>query len=264
MDKKKKDYLIFTLFFQILICAVGFGLLFGLKTANSELLMTYKTEFFDKVDENYQFENIGRKDSPESAEASVSVGNRITEENDVTDKSNIQPTETEETELNAEVSATGGADYYVSDDNDIPENVSVNGYILNKKMVLPVCGETTSEFGVRTHPISNELRFHAGIDIAADMNTPIYAAFDGVVSVAEYDEWNGNYLKITHDGGIMTVYCHCNTLKVKKGDTVKAGQVIATIGSTGSSTGPHLHFELRIDNVSYDPQIALTEAVNAV
>ena len=108
------------------------------------------------------------------------------------------------------------------------------------------------------------MRFHAGIDIAAEKGTNIYSAFDGVVSEADYDKWNGNYLKIKHDNNIMTVYCHCEKLNVKKGQKIRAGEVIATVGSTGSSTGPHLHFELRINNVSYDPKTALNEAINGV
>ncbi len=261
MNKKKKDYLIFTLFFQIFICAIGFGILFGLKTSNSRLIDAYKNEFFNNIEENYKFESVTplkkEKKKKEEKETDPEVSVKLTEVN----STDASPTETS---LNAEITPTGGADYSVTNSDDVPENVSVNGYTLNQKMVLPVVGEITSEFGIRTHPISNELRFHAGIDIAAEMNTPIYAAFDGVVSDASYDNWNGNFLKIEHEGGIMTVYCHCNSLKVKKGDRVTAGQVIATIGSTGSSTGPHLHFEFRIDNKSYDPEIALETAVNVV
>jgi murein DD-endopeptidase MepM/ murein hydrolase activator NlpD len=96
------------------------------------------------------------------------------------------------------------------------------------------------------------------------MGTAIYSAFDGKVIKADYDKWNGNFIKIEHENNIMTVYCHCEKLLVKKGDVIKAGQKIATVGSTGSSTGPHLHFELRINNISYDPQNALKTAVNEV
>jgi murein DD-endopeptidase MepM/ murein hydrolase activator NlpD len=131
-------------------------------------------------------------------------------------------------------------------------------------MFLPLEGKITSPFGLRIHPISGQQRFHAGIDIAAATGTPIYSAFDGRVIYAGYDQWNGNYLKIQHENNIMTVYCHCEALNVKKGDTVRAGNKVATVGSTGSSTGPHLHFELRINNVSYDPQNALKTAINEV
>ena len=131
-------------------------------------------------------------------------------------------------------------------------------------MLLPLKGKTTSNFGVRTHPISGDLRFHAGIDIAAEKGTNIYSAFDGEIVEADYDNWNGNFIKIKHDNNIMTVYCHCDKLNVIKGQKIRAGEVIATVGSTGSSTGPHLHFELRIDNISYNPQKALKEAKNAV
>jgi murein DD-endopeptidase MepM/ murein hydrolase activator NlpD len=170
----------------------------------------------------------------------------------------------EEPSLSAEIIASGGRDIKVSSDEDIPKNVSVADYKLSQKMVLPLKGKTTSEFGIRTHPISGDLRFHAGIDIAAEKGTNIYSAFDGEVMEADYDKWNGNYIKIKHDNDIMTIYCHCEKLNVKKGQKIRAGEVIATVGSTGSSTGPHLHFELRINNISYNPQKAFKEAKNAV
>ncbi len=73
-----------------------------------------------------------------------------------------------------------------------------------------------------------------------------------------------NYIKIKHDNNIISVYCHCNKHFVKKGDIIRGGEVIALVGSTGQSTGPHLHFELRIDDVSYNPEFALKDAKNAV
>ncbi len=264
MNRNKKDYLTKTLLLQFLICLILFGLLFALKSSNSKLFKDLENTFSKKLENNLNVEEV------KSVFANIIEDKtQINEEkkNDI-DETEIE-SETvfvpfEEPSLSAEIIASGGKDIKVSSDSDIPKNVSVDNYKLSQKMVLPLKGKTTSEFGVRTHPISGDLRFHAGIDIAAEKGENIYSAFDGVIAEADYDKWNGNYLKIKHDNDIMTVYCHCEKLNVKKGQKIRAGEVIATVGSTGSSTGPHLHFELRIDNISYNPEKALKGAKNAV
>ena len=118
-------------------------------------------------------------------------------------------------------------------------------YVLqNFSVVKPIEGVVSSEFGEResTNPIVTPN--HIGIDIAADTGTIIQAAMDGKVTVASYNSSYGNFLKI-ENGEVMTVYAHCQTLQVKQQDEIKQGQTIATVGSTGNSTGPHLHFEIR-------------------
>ncbi len=260
MNKNKKDYLIYTIGLQIIVCILLFGAVYGLKKTNSDIYKTVKEEYFDNI-----HENIELKDYIPSGTTEVATTEQTTEEPVTAGVIIDDTTEAEsQTMLTAVVNAQGGVDYGVEDENDIPDNVSVNNYTLSQNMFLPLKGSITSPFGLRIHPISGKPRFHAGIDIAASTGTPIYSAFDGKVVYSGYDQWNGNYLKIQHENNIMTVYCHCETLNVKKGDTVKAGQMIATVGSTGSSTGPHLHFELRINNVSYDPQSALKTAINEV
>lgn len=271
MDKKKKDYLSFTLICQFAICALLFGSLFGLKQINSGVYHSINNEFFSKINENTLIDfskeiisDNGKSKTEESNPVNTSTADMMNEEaeSESENTSTVEATETKG--LSAEIKGEGGQDYSVYSIDEIPANVSVNSYVLNQRMFLPVKGETTSRFGVRNHPITNELKFHAGIDIAADSGTPIHSAFSGEVIVADYDKWNGYYLKIKHQGDIMTVYCHCQKLIVKKGDIVDAGDVIAYVGSSGSSTGPHLHFELRINNVSYDPETALKEAINGV
>ncbi len=259
MNKNKKDYLVYTIGLQIVVCILLFGAVYGLKKTNSDIYKTVKEEYFDNINENIDLDDYIPSGTTEKS---------TTEQSAVVDTTDVTVDNTHSTEaqsmLTAMVNAQGGADYGVSDENDIPDNVSVNNYSLSRNMFLPLEGTITSPFGLRTHPISGKPRFHAGIDIAASMGTPIYSAFDGKVIFSGYDQWNGNHLKIQHENNIMTVYCHCESLNVKKGDTVKAGSKIATVGSTGSSTGPHLHFELRINNISYDPQSALNTAVNEV
>ena len=112
-----------------------------------------------------------------------------------------------------------------------------------------------SAYGWRMHPIFNEMRFHAGEDIGAPIGTPILAADSGVASVYP-DNGNGygNYIMINHGGGRVTLYAHMSAFAISGGATVTQGQVIGYVGSTGNSTGPHLHFEVRVNGATTDPK----------
>ncbi|MBR3051746.1 MAG: peptidoglycan DD-metalloendopeptidase family protein [Selenomonadaceae bacterium] len=113
-------------------------------------------------------------------------------------------------------------------------------------MIWPVSGPITSEFGWRTHPIFGSARFHSGLDIGADYGVPICAAASGVVIESGWIGGYGNTIMIDHGGGIVTLYGHNESLAVGVGQTVNQGDVIAYCGSTGNSTGPHCHFEVRL------------------
>ncbi len=111
----------------------------------------------------------------------------------------------------------------------------------------------SSKFGYRIHPVTKRKDFHAGIDLSAKHGTPIYAPADGVVEYAKRKGAYGNFLLIAHNYGFKTAYGHLSKYAVKHGEYVSKGDVIAYIGSTGRSTGPHLHFELRYLNKWLDP-----------
>ncbi len=111
-----------------------------------------------------------------------------------------------------------------------------------------------SAFGWRIDPITGRSALHTGLDFQADPGTPILAAAGGVVVVQEYHAAYGNMVEIDHGNNLMTRYAHASEVFVKKGDLVKRGQKIATVGSTGRSTGPHLHFEVWADGSPQDPQ----------
>lgn len=120
-------------------------------------------------------------------------------------------------------------------------------------MVWPTSGQAGSGYGYRVHPIFGTRRLHAGVDIAAPTGQPIVAASAGQVVSAG---WRGGYgmaVAIDHGGGLATLYAHQSRLVVTAGQVVEAGQQVGEVGSTGQSTGPHLHFEVRVDGVPKDP-----------
>jgi murein DD-endopeptidase MepM/ murein hydrolase activator NlpD len=111
----------------------------------------------------------------------------------------------------------------------------------------------SDEYGNRMHPILGVEKFHNGLDMAASSGTPILAAYDGDVVAADYSGSMGNYIMINHGSGLYTIYMHCSALYVSKGQTVSKGQNIAAVGSTGRSTGPHLHFSVRLNGNYVSP-----------
>jgi murein DD-endopeptidase MepM/ murein hydrolase activator NlpD len=120
-------------------------------------------------------------------------------------------------------------------------------------LVSPVAGHLTSGFGLRRHPILGYTRLHAGEDFGAPYGSPIYAVSDGVVQFAGWHGGHGNFVKLAHAGGIGTGYGHMSRIAVSPGMRVRAGQVIGYVGSTGLSTGPHLHFEAYRNGVTVNP-----------
>lgn len=122
---------------------------------------------------------------------------------------------------------------------------------LGISLIRPVSGIITSRFGAGS---SIRRSSHTGLDIAASTGTPIAAAASGTVTYSGYKGSYGNMIVITHSNGVQTYYAHCSKLNVSAGATVSQGQTIATVGSTGNSTGPHLHLEVRVNGVAYNPQ----------
>jgi len=122
------------------------------------------------------------------------------------------------------------------------------------KMAWPVSGGwISSSYGNRLHPILGYYRWHSGIDYAADSGQPIKATEDGTVILAGPNGGYGNCVILDHGGGVSTLYAHASKILVKKGQDVVKGQTVALVGSTGLSTGPHLHFEVRVNGATEDP-----------
>ena len=119
--------------------------------------------------------------------------------------------------------------------------------------IWPVRGRISSAFGVRNSPFRQGIDFHRGIDIAAPIDTPVYAPAKGVVAFAGIQGGYGKVIFIKHRGGLSTRYGHLNKILVKEGQKVERGDIIGRVGNTGRSTGPHLHYEVRVGGVSVNP-----------
>ena len=140
----------------------------------------------------------------------------------------------------------------ISTETEIAKNIKETKI----KFKLPVVGTVTSSFGAREEIFEGIDSYHTGIDIGANMGTKVVSSIPGKVTVATYNKYNGNYIEITN-GKIVTKYCHLSKINVKVGDEIKSGKKIGEVGSTGLSTGPHLHFEIVYDGVKINPELIL-------
>jgi murein DD-endopeptidase MepM/ murein hydrolase activator NlpD len=167
----------------------------------------------------------------------------------------VEETESDEASISSQIQSyeasqrsknSGGGGYETVDDGNYTGG--------NGTLAWPVRGRISSEFGYRVHPIYGYSKLHKGMDIAVPRGTPIHAAGDGVVISAGWGGGYGNMVIISHGGGISTLYGHNSGLAVSSGQRVSRGQVIAYCGSTGASTGPHCHFEVRVNGEPRNPR----------
>lgn len=141
------------------------------------------------------------------------------------------------------------------DGEPMPEHYTMQWlYLGEMESVTPVTGTISSDFGYRDHPTMNRHTIHGGVDIAAKEGSAVAAFAAGTVEyIGESDDF-GLYLQIIHENGVKTFYAHCSKLCVKKGQRVSAGETVALVGSTGESTGSHLHFEIKYGGQRLNPE----------
>ena len=173
------------------------------------------------------------------------------------DEEQTQPkVEKEETEAKSQAEAnlaSGGEDIAPAE-----ENTTFSPIMLSRKIISPLEEYTvTSVFGYRTNPITDKYGFHTGLDMAAPLGTEIKAALDGVVIDIGNTEARGNYIVLQHSDNVTTAYYHCQKILCEISDRVTQADKIALVGSTGWSTGPHLHFEVKINGISCNPEYLL-------
>ena len=152
------------------------------------------------------------------------------------------------------VSGSGGSPQAVQKLGDIPSGATVLPVAITIDFSRPTkTGRISSYFGQRIHPITGVYEFHTALDIAAAKNTPVYAVADGKVIASGKDKFLGKYVYIKHANGFYSKYGHLNKRCVKKGKTVKSGELIGKVGTTGYSTGYHLHLQLQKNKVAFNP-----------
>lgn len=139
--------------------------------------------------------------------------------------------------------------------NEVPANATLSRVNFSGNMQFPLNGGywISSKYGFRDHPSSGEAEFHTAVDIAANKQDDVYAVAGATVESCGISQSLGNYVWLDHGDGFKTLYGHCDSIEVKQGQTVKKGAVIAKVGSTGDSTGNHLHFGMKKDDIYFNP-----------
>lgn len=264
--KKEKVSLFKKMILQLAICAMIYIIFYLIKHGN----YIFSEEVINKTKEFLSYDiNFGNLQNQISVFIN-SNKDKLWNENIDTNEANSQTNTVEEEATNKEaenkieetntVGGIGGAatNEVVEDEGEKKEEkksqaeLDIEYVKENYSFIIPVKGTVTSRYGKReaTEVVSAN---HAGIDIGADTGTAIYAAMDGTVTVSSSEGEYGKHIDI-ENGEILTRYAHCSKLLVKEGQKVKQGDKIAEVGSTGNSTGPHLHFEIRRENRTINPE----------
>lgn len=252
VGNNKPEYNLFKkMILQILICFVIYAIFYLIQNTNyifSENVLK-KTKEFLTTDIN--FNNIYN-----------SVVNYINNNKDYwnglwdnNETKNNEQTSANNEAVNNEENVGMGGEKDNSNSKDIEKSqMEIDGEYIKSKYepIIPVSGTVTSRYGAR-EPTEIISANHKGIDIGANTGTPIYASIEGTVTLVSDEGDYGTHVKIENED-ILTIYAHCSKILVKEGDKIKKGDKIALVGSTGNSTGPHLHFEVRRDNRTVNPE----------
>ena len=270
IKKDKKNIKLFKkMFKQILVCIIIYSIFYIIINNN----YVFSEDFTNKIREImsqdidlskiYSFITTKFNEIMENNEIKQEVENVETEENngEVTEEQNIVENQDN----------IGGAEENITNNEEVSENTQQETtevvelsqmeqdalYIKNSiSFIKPVEGIISSKFGLRNPTVETVPKNHTGTDIAANSGTPIVSATDGTVTLVSTEGDYGNHIKVQIND-VIIIYAHCKELLVKQGDIIKQGQNIATVGSTGNSTGPHLHFEIRYQDRYVDPELIL-------
>lgn len=250
-SNSKKEYKLFKrMIMQVMICALIYLIFYLITTTNyvfsedvinkTNSILNYDIEFY-----NIYKQGINKIKGFVSEFNSKNGGN--VEANEIKSEDNNEIKESENTETKNNETLVSSISQMEKDAEDVKKICDFQ---------KPLSGKITSEFGEREVISSVMTADHKGIDIAANYGTDIQAAISGQVVEADSNSEYGKFIKIKNED-VLTVYAHCSKLKVKKGDSIKKGDVIAEVGSTGKSTGPHLHFEIRLSDRYINPRLVI-------
>lgn len=250
-SNSKKEYKLFKrMIMQVMICALIYLIFYLITTTNyvfsedvinkTNSILNYDIEFY-----NIYKQGINKIKGFVSEFNSKNGGN--VEANEIKSEDNNEIKESENAETKNNETLVSSISQMEKDAEDVKKICDFQ---------KPLSGKITSEFGEREVISSVMTADHKGIDIAANFGTDIQAAISGQVVEADSNSEYGKFIKIKNED-VLTVYAHCSKLKVKKGDSIKKGDVIAEVGSTGKSTGPHLHFEIRLSDRYINPRLVI-------
>ncbi len=262
---------------KIIICIIIYSVFYMIKNSGdlfsqdilnkTKEVLSYDMNIkvmYDKTIDYFKGLNINFNEINES---------EVNEENNVNENNNEEQTQNNDSQTEGETNnqdgngqdanstlGVGGGSEISSEETSTQEQKSqmeIDAQYVkdNYKIALPLKGTITSRFGPRT-PSSIISANHAGIDIGVNEGTKIVSAMDGKVMISSSQGDYGNHIKIV-SGNVTTLYAHCKTLYVKEGDEIKQGMEIAEVGQTGRATGPHLHFEIRVDDRLVNPEYVL-------
>lgn len=264
--KEKKDIKVFKkLIIQIVICLVIYGVFYLVKNSNyifsedfvnkAKEVLSHDTNFGELYN-NAQNAVIGFFNKDEQADnTQENAAEKSDEQKNKNPAEGETKTENQDAEnTNSVQDGIGGAEEVQEQQPVLSEEEQQIQTIKNtSSFIKPVEGPISSKFGLRNPTTPTVPKNHTGTDIKAITGTKIKAATDGEVVLASSEGDFGNHLKI-QIGQVSIIYAHCNKLYVKQGDKIVQGQEIAEVGSTGNSTGPHLHFEIRLNEKPVDPE----------
>ena len=256
-NEKKDIKLLKKMVIQLMICICIYLVIYTIQ--NKQYI--FSEDFINKVNEIISYDIDFKKLYEDSKNFIMGIFNKENEnqnENQNETQENNEVNVTENTEINNGIG--GAVEENIEETPQVEENQNLSQEekdILNVKnttsFIKPVEGTISSVYGYRETATGTVPKDHTGTDIAAITGTKIKSATDGQVVLASEEGDYGKHIKI-QIGEVSIIYAHCNALYVKEGDMVTQGQEIAEVGSTGNSTGPHLHFEIRISERTVDPQ----------
>ena len=214
---------------------------------NEEKYYVSSFEEAEKVVNDLKEKGSTNKESISISEKYETDLKTLTSTEEVVSKLYVEPVKT----VTVAKNANAGSRARASGSVNTSSKISGGKASLGISLIRPVSGTITSRFGVSSNIRRSS---HTGLDIAAPTGTPVKAAASGTVTFSGWKGSYGNMLVISHGNGVQTYYGHCSKLYAKNGQTVSQGDVVASVGSTGNSTGPHLHLEIRVNGTAYNPQ----------
>lgn len=261
-EEKKNHYMTRVNTVQLIVCATLFLLLILLKFTGSASFESLREILCGKAEETFSFEVAIESIKQFTSSIAKAVMTPVDAFNNDGEEAKASD-EPKTGAYSASLLLAAGGDQeekilILQAYNPPPTSSSFSPYYVTVPAVVPVSGKVTSKYGYRRDPFTKETSFHKGTDIAVSEGTRVMAAYSGIVKeIGSSDTGYGNYVILEHEGNLETLYAHCQKILVPKGAVINAGEVIALSGNTGRSTGPHLHFEIRIGGVRYDPASVL-------